>query len=217
MVYKKGFILAVKDSKGKVLRDDGHKVSMQFYEEYTLILKNKNNTKAVATIFIDGEDAMFGKRAIIPALGSFEIERFVNSMNDGRKFQFVPNTDPRIKDKKNSGELGIIEIRFKKEKHVNLDMGYISINKSSTSKYRACGQSSIGGTAPGSRSDQKFSLDTIGQLETETATIRLRIVPLETGETKTVENTKNIFCCSCGKKNPYKAIYCMKCGNKLNH
>lgn len=67
----------------------------------------------MATIYIDGKDVLNGKKAIIPAQGSFE---------EAKKFRFIPNTDP----KKDSGELGIIEVRFKKEKQVNLDMGYIS-------------------------------------------------------------------------------------------
>lgn len=32
-MYSKGFILAIKDSKGKILRDDGHTVKMPFYEK----------------------------------------------------------------------------------------------------------------------------------------------------------------------------------------
>jgi len=254
-MYKNGFVLVVKDSNGKVLRDSGSKVELPFYEEYSLLLKNKNSEKAVAKVFIDGEDALNGKKLIIDGYDDLVLERFLkNDLSKGRKFQFVPQSDERIKHKKKSGELGIIEVVFQKEKEFKLNfigdneytpfppykphpwvphdpyrptpmkpyyrcgsMSSIQSCSFSMGKTRAGGQSCrIGGTAEGSRSTQSFRHGNIGSLENETITIRLRIVPLPQGESKTVKDTKNIFCIDCGKKNPYKAVYCMACGNKLN-
>ncbi len=116
-MYKNKFVLAVKNSKGRVLRDSNNQVGLPWYEEYKLLLKNQHSEKAVATISIDGEDVLNGNRAIIPANGTFEIERFLNNnMQEGRKLQFVPAGDSRISHKKDSGELGIVEVVFRKEK-----------------------------------------------------------------------------------------------------
>ena len=100
-MHKNGFVLAVRDSKGEVLRDTGYKVGLPWYEEYELLLKNKHDVRAVATIRIDGEDVLQGKRAIIDPNGEFHIERYLNgNMDEGRKFQFVPASDSRISHKK---------------------------------------------------------------------------------------------------------------------
>lgn len=249
MVYKNGFVAVVKDNSGHVLRDSGNKVLLPFYEEYSLLLKNQHGVRAVATVEIDGENVMGGREAVIEAHGEFPLERYIKNLDKGRKFQFVPLKDSRIKYKADHPDLGIIEISFRKENKHNLiddwsgpeikldlytrrmgsSMSYTSNTADSSEfgtvslgKARSGGQSVCramktrsGGTAHGSRSTQSFGTTTIGDLESDSTIIRLRLVPSDYDEPNTVKNTKKIYCVSCGKKNPRTANYCSQCGNKI--
>ena len=122
-MYKNGFVVSVKNSSKDVLREDNGKVWLPFYEEYELLLKNTNCGKAAAKVFIDGEDVTNGRKLIIKGYDSFNLKRFISdNMEEGRKFQFVPQSDGRITEKKNSPDLGIIEVVFQREKKQNLSI-----------------------------------------------------------------------------------------------
>jgi len=234
-MYKNGFVLAIKDSNENILRDDKNQVELPFYEEYSLILRNKNSSKCIARIFIDGEDILNGKKIIINSFDKVEIERFLDdNLSEGRKFKFVPENDRRIKDKKYNGELGIIEVIFQKEKKTNSISitpfpyierkiyPYISsysadiyFSNNTTSKNFCMANGMTGGTARGNKSSQCFEKGNINNLEDDTTTIRIRMLPLSKNESKAIKDTQFIFCMDRGKKNPYTANFCMKCGNKI--
>jgi len=234
-MYKKGFVAFLRNAQDVVLREDNGKVWMPFYEEYKIVLKNKNNRKAVAKVFIDGEDVLCGKQLILNAWENIALERFVEYLNEGRRFQFVPRGDVRIEEKKDSPDLGIVEIQFQLEKFPayrwttdycdcstpkyvcdsgRVKAGGMSCSSTTSNVMTSCSFSPIGGTAEGSRSTQKFNIGSVGDLEDDVITIRLRILPTETTKT-TVNDTKNIFCVHCGIKNIRKAKFCYQCGNKI--
>ena len=244
-MYKLGYVLAIKDNNKRVLRENNSVVRLPFYEEYSLHLKNDNDKRAVAKVFIDGEDVLDGKQIIIPANGSVDLERYLEGSNDrGRRFQFVPTSDSRVKDKKNSADIGIIEVIFQKEKkrpamvlkcsgfsysggtHTKPSAYYYNyshpISSTNTSmSFKAGGQSSsraasLGGTAKGSRSTQGFSDRSVGELEDETVTLRLRILADENPNTPIKQDKNAKFCINCGTKNKYVANFCYKCGNKMS-
>ena len=70
-----------------------------------------------------------------------------------------------------------------------------------------------GATVEGGSSNQKFSLGSIGTLESTYTELVLQILPAE--QVRTVQNTKHIYCSSCGKRNAYKNNYCFFCGSQL--
>ena len=133
-MYQSGFVVVVKDQKGKVLREKIEKnckclsdcyclnssapsVYLPFNTHYSLLLKNNHNRRAVATIYIDGTEVISNRRIIIPPNSDVEIERFCidGDLDNGRKFYFVPKDDSRVSDPTNK-ENGLIEVIFRLEK-----------------------------------------------------------------------------------------------------
>lgn len=208
-MYSNGFILGIKDSKGNVLKEFNDKVRLPFYEEYKIYLRNKNKLRAKATVLIDGEDVLNGRGLVLDSDSSLDLERFVSDLKEGRKFQFVPDSDKGLigKDK---NQLGLIEVRVWKEKY----QAPITIipNRQMFPENRnfiyCC--ASLGGTIKGSRSTQSFKEVTLNELEEMYTTLSLRLIPSE--ETYTTRDS--IYCVYCGTKLVSQGKYCHKCGNE---
>jgi hypothetical protein len=78
----------------------------------------------------------------------------------------------------------------------------------------------VGATVQGSDSNQKFHTTYIGELETETHELVIRILAppvVEGKEAKpvTVESTRDLYCPACGKKVTYNDRFCRHCGQQL--
>ena len=117
-MYKNGFVLAVKKD-GKVLREMDGKVFLPFYDEYALLLKNKNSRDAVATITIDGTDISNGRTFIIRGDSEANIERFLvdDDLTKGQRFKFVPASSADVQDP-TSKENGLLKVVFRLAKKV---------------------------------------------------------------------------------------------------
>lgn len=116
-MYSQKFIAVVK--VGQVCQKElaNGTVILPFSSEYSLFLKNRNNVRAVAVILIDGENVS-GNGFVVPANGSIEIERPLNSTN---KFKFVSLDSVEAQMEGKSGPnpdklKGLIEVRFFLEK-----------------------------------------------------------------------------------------------------
>ena len=109
-MYNSGFVCCIKINGKSVEEKDG-KAILPFNSEYSIMLKNRNDRKAVAKVFIDGEDVTKTGKLILDANTSINLERYVEDMNNGRRFKFVPLSDDKVHDKKD-GERGFIEVRF---------------------------------------------------------------------------------------------------------
>jgi hypothetical protein len=119
-MYNKGFVVSVKNDKGEILRESkNQEVFVPYHTNYSLRLKNNNNKKAVASIFIDGTDVLGEHQMIIEANRSIDVERFCldGDLSRGRKFEFVPLSDSRVQDPTEE-ENGLIKVRFWLEKTV---------------------------------------------------------------------------------------------------
>jgi hypothetical protein len=116
MMHSNSFVLAVKDSNGRILRELGGRVYLPFGSEYSLFLKNMHDVRACCAITIDGTDILGGQELIIPASGNLDLERFLadGNMNKGKKFRLVEKSDSRVQDPSNP-ENGIVEVSFWKE------------------------------------------------------------------------------------------------------
>lgn len=61
-----------------------------FGSEYKIRIKNKSDRRALAALSIDGTDVLTGgKRVVLPAYGSVDIERFVDDLTEGKRFKFI--------------------------------------------------------------------------------------------------------------------------------
>lgn len=115
-MYQNGLVVTIKIN-GKTVEEKDCKVVIPFNSEYSLMLKNRNDRKAVARIYIDGEEVTKKGSLIIDANGSINVERFIDDMDRGKKFKFVPISDSRVDDKGDS-EKGFVEVRFQLVKPV---------------------------------------------------------------------------------------------------
>jgi hypothetical protein len=115
MMYESKFVAAVK-SNGKVLREfDKDKVYLKFGSEYSILLKNLENRRAVAKIFIDGQEVSNGG-FVIDAKREVEIERFVKDLSQGNRFKFIEKTAGVEAHRGNKIEDGLIRIEFEFER-----------------------------------------------------------------------------------------------------
>lgn len=115
-MYQNGLVAVVRIN-GKTVEEKDGKVVIPFDSEYALLLKNRNDRKAVARIYIDGDEVTRKGKLIIDANSSIDIERYIDDMNKGNRFKFVPIADNRVGDKGDS-EKGFIEVRFQLVKPV---------------------------------------------------------------------------------------------------
>jgi expansin (peptidoglycan-binding protein) len=109
-------VVNVKINDRTVEEKDG-KVVIPFNSEYSLLLKNRNDRKAVARVYIDGDEVTEKGRLIIDANSSVNLERYIDDVERGRRFKFVPLSNNKVSDKGNS-EKGCIEVRFQLVKPV---------------------------------------------------------------------------------------------------
>lgn len=266
MMYHNGYVLVIKDSNGKILRETGSsggkKVYLPFGSEYSLVLKNKTNRKAVVSVEIDGTDVLGLNRIVVDAGDDYELQRFMidGNLSSGRKFRFVERNHPGVQDP-NSSDIGIVRVRFFEVKdnvyitdkykpqfphiprdpwapvnpwgnldspwdhpstHKRIDIGdgygSIDINYFSCmdpeSSFRSGG--GPGATIEGGHSSQSFKHVEVGNVSSDYKEIVIQLCsPVDSDNSITVGDTKNIFCHNCGARNPRSAKYCMSCGHKI--
>lgn len=116
-MYNDGFVVAIKVGDRFVEEKSDGNFVVPFNSEYTVRLKNRNSRKAVARVYIDGEEVNGLGSFILDANSTLDLERFVDKLDSGNKFRFVPLSNSDVKDK-NNGENGIIEARFQLVKPV---------------------------------------------------------------------------------------------------
>lgn len=116
-MYNNKLAVAVK-SNGKVLREFGDTVYVPFGTEYTILLKNLNNVRALVDITVDGVDVGGGQSFVLPANGEVELERFLTNGNMfvGNRFKFIERTGA-IEEHRGVGiSDGLIRISYKFER-----------------------------------------------------------------------------------------------------
>jgi hypothetical protein len=91
MVYNNKFVVVVK-AKGKILREQGDIVYVPFGTEYTIMLKNLNTKRAVATVTVDGSNVTSGYKLIVEPGETFELEGFMRGQSVSHKFKFIEKT-----------------------------------------------------------------------------------------------------------------------------
>jgi len=122
-MYNDGFVVAIKVGDRFVEEKGSGNFVVPFSSEYSVRLKNRNSRKAVARIYIDGEEVNKLGSFILDANSTLDLERFVDKLDAGNKFRFVPLSNSDVKDK-NNGENGIIEARFQLVKPVEKPIIY---------------------------------------------------------------------------------------------
>lgn len=120
MAYDRQFVLAIMDGRHPIREIDG-KVTLPFNSEYKIRLKNKNNVRAKARVWIDGRKVSNLGDFILNPGETLDLERFLDdSMSEGNRFKFVPLSDSRVNDPTDS-ENGIVKVEFYREQVLKLD------------------------------------------------------------------------------------------------
>lgn len=116
MTYKNNFVASIK-SHGKILREIDNQVILPFQSEYSILLKNLDSRKASVFISIDGQDVLYGKSLILNPDTTFELERFVDSLNQGNKFKFIKKTQEISDHRGDKIDDGLIRVEYRFEKY----------------------------------------------------------------------------------------------------
>jgi hypothetical protein len=118
-MYNNKLAVALK-SAGKVLREFGETVYVPFGSEYSVLIKNLNNVRALVKVEIDGVDVGDGTRFVLDANSSVELERFIKNGNlkNGNRFKFIERTSGVEKHRGVGLEDGIVRIEFNYEQPV---------------------------------------------------------------------------------------------------
>jgi hypothetical protein len=117
MTYKKGLVAALKVG-GKILREDGDRVSLPFGSEYSVLLKNLDSVRVQSRIWIDGKDATDGTNLVLSPNSSMEIERFIRAGNleRGNRLKFIEKTAEIEEARGSEVDDGLIRVEFWREK-----------------------------------------------------------------------------------------------------
>lgn len=240
MMYTSKLAVAVK-SGGKVLREFGDIVYVPFNSEYSILIKNLNNVRALVKITIDGENVT-DDGLVVNANSHIDLERFLGDLSIGHRFKFIKRTS-KIEQHRGIGvEDGLIRIEFQFEKParpIAWSTEYRSFLNTtnisgSDARIKSCSYShdsysvgaqslstnidDVGITVKGSISDQKFVTVHMGEMEKETHVMVIKMV----GETPQGEHVKKPVtvktkqtCETCGHNNKATSKYCSECGTSL--
>lgn len=116
-----GFVLNVIHN-GSQVKEISSMVSLPFYSEYQVRLKNTNDRRATVRLLIDGIPVSKLGDMVIPAKGTVDLERFLDrSLTEGKRFKFVPVTHPEVDDpySKENGKV-IAEFRLEKKRKLEI-------------------------------------------------------------------------------------------------
>lgn len=232
MMYSNNFAAAIKVN-GKILREFGDTVYLPFGSEYSIRLKNLNNTRAKVNIEIDGEKVT-DSGLVLNENQTVDFERFIRNGNltEGNRFKFIERTS-KIEDHRGIKlEDGIITIRYEFEmsnpwisyRHpLNWDTQPLFGSKYTSTSEMRCSASAnyvndTGITVEGSKSNQQFVSTswrgTIGSVHV----MNIKLLG-ETEENKLIREPvtvkTKIECKTCGTVNKATAKFCSECGTSL--
>lgn len=247
MAYKNKFAVAIKHN-GKILRELNDVVNLPFGSEYSIYIKNKNSRKAVVKVEIDGVDVIDGNSIIVAPNSSLELHGFMKGSTVKNRFRFIEKTDRIRKHRGNRIDDGLVRIEywFEKPPIVYHDSPVVyrgGPTKGSTTYWGhgnstmtcsfACSSPSIsdsynddGITVKGSQTRQDFVYGDIGELESSSTVIILKLKGRSIRKKhvshegrivkKPITVKTRLRCTTCGTKSKSAARFCSHCGTFLN-
>ncbi len=189
---------------GKVLREFKDTVYIPFGAEYAITLKNLHTTRAVVSVYIDGDNVVPGG-LVLNAGQSIDLERSIknNNLTEGNKFKFIERTG-KVEEYRGIGvEDGLVRIEYQFEqpprpivwntsqisggiypqggimRGLN-DVHYGTTCSATYDSYSVNSAHSLlndtGITVPGSKSTQTFQTTYVGAMEAEKHNLVFKIV-----------------------------------------
>ena len=118
-VSNENFVLNIVH-KDVPVKEIDRRVAIPFDTEYKIRLKNENDRKATAKVFIDGILVSKLGDFILDSKGEIDLERFLDSsLTEGRRFKFVRLDHPDVDDPTKE-ENGIVRVEFRLERKVEV-------------------------------------------------------------------------------------------------
>ena len=242
MTYKKNFVVVIKHN-GRILRDTDNIVKLPFGSEYSVLLKNLDNRKAVISMTIDGDDVLDGNRIIVDANTTTEIKGFMRGSNFKNRFRFIEKTDRISRYRGDRIDDGIvrIEYQFEEEEIVPLQIyndpptfrsgpwgNQFTVGDSLTkgAKYHnwehttvnyCCSLNDSGITTKGSEMHQGTVVGHTRRLESKKHVITLQLRGKTSGKKvkKPITVKTKVRCKVCGTQHRSHYKYCGSCGTYL--
>ena len=242
-MYNEKMICIIKVNN-KELKENEDKVYLPYGCEYSIHFKNLNTQRAVINVEIDSEDILKGKSLIIEANGELTLERFLENLDEGRKFRFIEKTKEISNFRGDKAEDGLLKITYKYEKKIEKiypqgfqirsieplsfgSYGDMAINNSvndkpqinSTDLNIQTNNLDKGITVEGSKSTQQFKKGYIGELERNEHIMIFQLFGYQSINGIEPEQETLIKeykqCPSCGEKYYENEEYCSKDGTYL--
>lgn len=116
--------IAVLKNKGKILREQDGVVHIPFGSEYDILLKNKNTSRAVASVEIDGKDVLSGNSILINPNSSVTLLGFMEGNRVKNRFKFIQKTKEIVEVMGDNEDDGLIRIEFRFEKKMDYNTHY---------------------------------------------------------------------------------------------
>ena len=92
MMYKNNFVAVIK-CEGRILRErENGNVYLPFGSEYSILLKNKDNRRAVVEVEVDGVNVLNNSKLIFAGNEEQEIVGFMRDLTTTNKFKFIQKT-----------------------------------------------------------------------------------------------------------------------------
>jgi len=234
MMYGNKLAAAIKVD-GKVLREFKDTVHIPFGSEYAITIKNLHTTRAVVSVYIDGDNMVPGG-LVLNAGQSIDLERSIrnNNLTEGNKFKFIERTG-QIENHRGIGvEDGLVRIEYQFELPAvvpqwnsilrDVNRGWITASGATYSSVSPTSASlnsvnvsqsfnDVGITVPGSKSTQSFSTTYVGAMEGTTHNLVFKLFGGTMPKPITVKHKPK--CVTCGKHNKATAKFCTECGTAL--
>ena len=236
MMYNNNFVVVIKH-KGKVLREsnDGT-VRLPFGSDYSVLLKNKDSRKAVASVEIDGEDVATG--IIVPGNDSVELKGAINGLRVNNRFRFIKKTKEISNYRGDREDDGLVRVEYRFERYdtvripirplkKRIDVWYDTKSWTSdgcssdityTSSNNALFHCPDGITVPGAETKQDFVYGSTKPLEYQSHVIVLQL----RGRTnrrrairKPITVKTRLHCQTCGRRSKSSMKFCGNCGTYL--
>lgn len=110
-MYKNNFVVVIK-SRGKILREKDSCVMLPFGAEYSILLKNLDSKRAVASVCIDGDEVLDNCRVIVPENSSVELKGKMKGNKVKHRFKFIEKTNQISKYRGDRPDDGLVRVEY---------------------------------------------------------------------------------------------------------
>lgn len=114
-MFRNNMIVALKSGKN-FFAENHDEVRIPFGTEYSLYMKNQNDTDALVSIAIDGRDVLSGNKIILRSKSILDLEGFLDGGSVRNKFKFIERTKEIENHLGVKPDDGIVSVTFDYEK-----------------------------------------------------------------------------------------------------